>query len=399
MKPFVFIASFQVSCHVYFWYNICFIMNNVMHNLLICIRYFSFGFNMKIFRQLSKMTYIIKRGILFSITIAALYSCTSLGKIAIQVAVPPKNPISPEIQSIAILNRSMTANFINLKPDSIEKRLVANNRSFKKTFFDSIAADTAIQVAAREIFASQRFDVVIPLERNVWRDDKGSGILEPLDTASINELCKDFKVDGVLVLESFSEMVTRFIRVLPANDRAVYKGIIDLTYKSTWRFYQPRQNPPYLSFPVSGSIFWESSGYCYTLKEMYKKLPTTKEALIGGALASAMDIVDSITPKWVDETRYYYITKNENIDAAIPLIKMNKWVEAAEIWLKYSSESDKSLRSMVEYNLALASEMTGDIDQAIEWGVKSLKTKYSGNTERYLKDLQRRRSALMGVKM
>jgi hypothetical protein len=47
----------------------------------------------------------------------------------------------------------------------------------------------------------------------------------------------------------------------------------------------------------------------------------------------------------------------------------------------------------VEFNLALASEMSGNLDLAIEWGLKSFKTKYSKAIEVYLKNLDTKRSA------
>jgi hypothetical protein len=86
--------------------------------------------------------------------------------------------------------------------------------------------------------------------------------------------------------------------------------------------------------------------------------------------------------------------KHKNHDPTIPLIKLNKWDKAYAIWKNYSSEPSNSLRSKIEYNLALATEMTGDIDGAIEWAGKSLKSKYSRSTELYLKYLGFRRSKL-----
>ena len=292
----------------------------------------------------------------------------------------------------------MTSKFINLKPDSIEPRIDKNKLSLRGTILDSIASDTAVMVAARAIFESQRFDVVVPLERNIVR--KGSdGLLAPLDSATINALCKDFNVDGILILEFFSEEVDREVNVKPSGARAVYSGIINVEYNTNWRLYQSGHNPPVTGYVFKNEIFWKTRGYYYSANEMNKKLPTIKEALIGGGIASSLELTDSICPRWIDQIRYYYVTGNKNIDAAVPLIKLNKWDEASEIWKKYSSDSSISLRSKIEFNLALAAEMKGDLDRAIEWGAKSLKTKYSRPAELYLKDLVVRRSELEKLKM
>jgi tetratricopeptide (TPR) repeat protein len=338
---------------------------------------------------LAKIGLNIMKAVLFSLTVIALYSCTSMGTIAIQVSFPSKHSISPNIQSIAILNRSITTDFFNSQNYSIEKRLIANKR-FEMACFDSTASDTAITAAAKSLYNSQRFDVVVPLERNILRYDDES-ILEPLDSASVNQLCKTFKVDAILVLESFSEKVNGEIYPRERNNfNYLFTGVINLDYKLVWRLYQIRQEPSVRSYVVSDEIFWDSGSFNSTPKEAFDKLPTVKDALIGGGIAAGQDIADSISLKWVNETRNYYITRNEKIDAAIPLIKQNKWDEALEIWKNYSLEPSNSLRSKIEYNLALASEMCGDIDSAIEWAGKSLKSKYSRNAEDYLFNLSRR---------
>jgi hypothetical protein len=345
------------------------------------------------------MKHKIEKTILFLLTISVLCSCVSMGKFDIQVAIPPKCRISPDIQSIAILNRSMTPDFINIPQDSTEKgklffqgKLYTDELSLNTSFFDSTASDTAVKVAANAIYDSQRFDVVVPLERNILRNNKG-GISDPLDPTTINFLCKDFNVDGILVLESFSEWVNREILTRESNSfQYLFTGIIDLSYKSDWRLYQPSQDPRVLSFVADDTIFWNSAVSSHSIELAFNQLPSIKEALTGGGTASGMDIAHQISPNWVDETRRYFITRKENIDEAIPLVKMNKWDEAAEIWMKYSTVPSISLRSKIEFNLALAAEMTGDLDRAVEWGVKSYKTKYSRNAELYLKDLGRRRS-------
>jgi hypothetical protein len=340
----------------------------------------------------------INRALIFSIALFAFYSCTTMGKVNIQVSVPPKYPVSPEIQSIVVLNRSLTPDFTNLDRDSLEKILVKKELALDSVILDSIAADTAVQVAAKALFESERFDVVVPKERNIRRDDSG-GLLAPLDMTYIDDICKEFKVDGVLVLENFTEKLTtdfttRRYNIGFESGRSLreYDGTINLGYKLEWRLYQPLQNPHILRYEVKDTLFWNS--YEYSLRAMYDKLPSIKEAVISGGIASGTDMAENISPKWADETRKYYITGNKEIDAAIPLIKMNKWDDAAEIWNKYSTVSSNSTRSQVEFNMALAAEMQGDINKAIEWAVKSFKTKYSREAELYLKYLYYRRSLI-----
>jgi hypothetical protein len=348
---------------------------------------------MKIFYFSKRIKHLIVQAILIVFVISALFSCSSLKEIGIQTAVMPEYPIDDDIQSMVLLNRSLTNQFSNLKVDSLEKILVSYKLSMDTVFQDSLASDTIIQVAAKALFESGRFDVVVPKERNVVRYES-EDIANPLNTSFINEICKDFNVDAVLVLESFAERLnTKYVEqesvVYSGNE---YNASTDLTYKAEWRLYRPNGLKPVARFQVIDSIYWKNGGVI--LQAVYIKMPRTKDALIGGGIAAGLKISEYISPKWVNRSRYYYLTGKNEIDAAVPLIKSNKWEEATEIWTKYATIESKTIKSRVEYNLALAAEMSGDIDLAIEWGIKSFKTKYAKPTEVYLKILDNKRKAL-----
>ena len=347
---------------------------------------------MKIIYFLFKVRYSCAQGVLFVFVISAFYSCVSLKKIGIQVSVQPEYPIAEDIQSLVLLNRSMNLQFTNTKADSLEKILINKKMAMDTVFQDSIAADTVIKVAARTLFESGRFDVVIPKEQNIVRTDS-ERIADPLNINFVNEVCKDFNVDAVLVLESFAERLDTkyYLTQTDAYMAKEYSGATDIAYFSEWRLYRPNNTKPVIRFQIGDSIFWKA--YSYYLEDLYLQMPQTKSALIGGGIAAGLKMSGYISPNWINQTRYYYLTGNKEIDAAIPLIQNNKWEEATAIWTKYTAIPSKTIRSKVEFNLALAAEMNGDIDLAIEWGLKSFKTRYAKAIEVYLKTLDNKRLA------
>ena len=352
------------------------------------------------YSRMKNLHYLIKAwnscvsGLLFLIVISAFYSCTSLKKIGIEVSVLPEYPIAEDIQSLALLNRSMTSQFANNKTDTLEKVLIANKLVMDSVFQDSIASDTVIQVAAKALFESGRFDVVVPKDRNIVRSDT-ERIANPLNNNFINEICKDFNVDAVLVLEGFAERLTTkyYLNEIqtPDNVTKEYSATTDIIYFSEWRLYRPNDLRPVIRFQIGDSIFWKS--YSYSLEDLYVQMPRIKEALNGGGIDAALKMTKYVSPSWVHQSRNYFLTGKPEIDAAVSPIKNNKWEEAAAIWAKYSNVNSKTVRSKVEFNLALASEMTGDIDLAIEWGLKSFKTRYTKAIEVYLKTLDNKRKA------
>ena len=350
---------------------------------------------MKVSNYLSKVRYSCFKGILFVFICVSIFSCSSLKNIGIEVAVLPEYPIGEDIQSLVLLNRSMTNRFTNNKLDSLEKILIKNKLFMDTLLLDSISADTAVQVAAQSLFESGRFDVVVPKDRNILRTDNEE-ILKPLDVNFINEICSDFKVDGVLILESFAEQLkTKYYLGKDGSSYnfSYYNATTDIKYFSEWRLYRPRELNRVIRFQMADSIFWNIGSS--SVEAVYLQMPRTKEALIGGGIAAGLKMSAYISPSWVNQNRYYYLTGKREIDAAIPLIKNNKWEEAAAIWEKFASNPSNTIKSKVEFNLALAAEMNGDLALAIEWGLKSFKTRYTKAIEVYLKTLDDKRNALL----
>jgi len=59
-------------------------------------------------------------------------------------------------------------------------------------------------------------------------------------------------------------------------------------------------------------------------------------------------------------------SSDSEFQKATKLAQNNKWEEAVPIWQVYSESKSKRNRVIAWYNLALASEMNGDVDRAIE---------------------------------
>jgi hypothetical protein len=318
-----------------------------------------------------------------------LTSCLSTGKISVQVAVPPKLTVPNEIQSLVLMNRSMTSEFSDYNADSLEALLIGKKLALDDIFLDSIAADTTLKVLGNTLFQSGRFDVVIPLKRNITNVNSSFKDPSPsLTLKQVKQLCTEFDSDALLMLENFSEKVNTVFK-LNAGSMYTDAGLVNMStafvqvvYHSNWKLYQPQDQLKMAKFEVQDTIFWERSGA--SLQETYEKLPMIKEALIGGGIENAKSLAEYISPGWKEEVRSYFITKNDGADNAISYLRKNDWKEAENTWKKYSSSTSASFRSKIEFNLALAAEMNGKPEEAIEWAKKSLKSSYSKMAENYI---------------
>jgi len=327
-----------------------------------------------------------------------LTSCVSMGKISIQVSVPAQRAIPGDIQSVVLMNRCMNTTYSNPDQDSLEQYFVSKKLKLNDLMLDSLAADTTLKTVGNALYESGRFDVVIPLLRNIPNNNTSYLTKSPpLTLPQVSQICKEFETDALLVLENFYENVKTshglaYDPTLEYGRAEINSIFIQIAYYSKWRLYQPGEKLKSASFEIKDTIFWERTGP--TLQKTYEKMPTIKEALLSGAVENGLNLTSYISPGWQQQRRSYYITKNKEADKAIELLNNNKWEEARDIWMKFSNSSSAGLRSQIEYNLALASEMNGDLKEAIKWAEKSNSTKYNKVAEDYIILLNKRLTIL-----
>lgn len=318
-----------------------------------------------------------------------LTSCVSMGRISVQVSVPPQRALSDDIQSIALMNRSMNDTFANLNQDSLENLFIRKKLKLDNLMLDSLASDTTLKALGNALFESGRFDVVIPLKRNLPNSNLSVLDASPsLTLPQVKQICTEFNVDALLVMDNFYENVNTSFRVYSYDLGQEYNAFVQVGYHSNWKLYQPKEKLMIAKFEIKDTIFWQESGM--TLQETYEKLPTIKEALIDGAIENGKSLANYISPGWKQEVRSYFITNNESADKAISFLKKNDWLQAEKVWMKFSTSGTASFRSQIEYNLALASEMNGNPKEAISWAKKSVQSKYSKIAEDYVRLLTSR---------
>ena len=333
---------------------------------------------------------------IFLVLIDLLSSCVTTGQISVQISVPAKRSIPAEIQSVVLMNRSMNGGFTDYNQDSLEARLIRKKLHFDDIFLDSVASDSTLKAMANAMYESGRFDVSIPLRRNLPNNNSSFADISPsLTLSQVKQICAEFNVDALLSLENFYEKVktsykTGYGNAYNGGNLKEYNAYVEVAFHSDWKLYQPKEKLLVAKFEVNDTIFWAKNGP--TLQETYEQLPLIKEALMGGAVENARNFAEYISPVWQSQNRRYFTTNILEIDKAVTLLLNNDWKEAEKIWMKYSTVTSPALRSKIEFNLALASEMNGTLNEAIEWAQKSFQTKYSKASEDYLRLLKTRLS-------
>jgi hypothetical protein len=341
---------------------------------------------MLIFRKIISYKFILL--ILAGISLFACKSSYTLLTIEKPKSAPEELPAN--IQSITLMNRSMNNQFENYRKDSLQMYFFRKGYQLTKIILDSMASDTTIRALADLMFESGRYDVVVPVERNLPRYLTYEILPDTLNPDLVQKYCTAYKTDALMVLERFSTKVMadysseKYLNSTTGFNYTYYASL-DIKYDASFRIYKPG-NPMWVKeISLTDTISWESSEY--SLDGLFNRLPSTKQALIEAGIKVALDVDEKLSPTWTPEKRGYFLITPKN-DRGQQLMNENKQDEAADYWTEMAKSEDKKIRSKAEYNLALISELNDDIDQAISWGVKSFYSYYRHQTEAYLKKLR-----------
>ena len=107
-----------------------------------------------------------------------------------------------------------------------------------------------------------------------------------------------------------------------------------------------------------------------------------------------------IIPSWVQVERMYYKSSNSEMLKAEKFALNNDWLKAAEIWKMETKNKNHRIGAKACYNMALACEMEGKSDAAIDWLVKSYnvysknETEHKANCQRYINILAIRKKEI-----
>lgn len=323
----------------------------------------------------------------------ALNVSAQLMKFQVEIPQTPQIKISDSIQSFTILNHSLTPEFQNFNKDSLQLSFYKQNFTANKILLDSIVSDSIIKTLGEILYNSERFDIVIPVERNISRLLPFNQTPTPLDWDYVESICNQFHTDALIVLENVAmRAVTNYqvqVEFIDFHYKKSHYASIDFYSRAHWRIYDPKKKLILIDYKMNeDTLFWDSKEIY--LKTTFEKLPSIKEAAFQTGDKIAQDFGEKISPNWVEESRYYYVVNDSAIDESVRLAAKGDWNGALQNWLKYSETGNSVKRSKIMLNLALAYEMTGDLSTAISTVIESQKIYYREITNLYLKMLLKR---------
>ena len=313
----------------------------------------------------------------------------------------------PKLSLLALIGGAMmtgcttTINMEVMKPADITipehlKKIVIADRTFPEKdnkvvnvleglftgeglFSDRMGAEECLQGLRQSMTSTDRFSAIIP----GGLDLRGTGTAkmpDPLPWDTVVKICDQNQADGLIVLEAFDSDCSVFFKTKSTTSKDgqgkevvvnEVAGNMDIDVVTGWRFYDAQKRI------IADSYEWtDHQGYTGqgpSEKEAVKKLPGKRDAIMRTGTHAGNSYGVRISPQWVNVTRMYFTSGNDQFKKAARLARVKDWNGAAEIWKKEAYGADKKLAGRACYNMALASEVNGNLDAAAEWANKSYK--------------------------
>ncbi len=315
-------------------------------------------------------------------------SCKT-AQVSIQVMKPAQITLPSEVKTIAFVNRSL--------PDKKDRlrNVVEGAITGESLFADRLGSEECIKGVMDGLNGSPRIKGVMPKAIDI----RGTGTRqfpEPLDWETVKNICTANGADALACLEMFDSNCANGISdqkiKKKEKDQEVtyteYKARLDVNVETGWRIYFPEIKKIIDQNVFNDSKYWVNTGD--SPKKAEQGLPLKDNAVSQSGFYAGHQFALRISPMWIWVNRLYFKKGNNDFIQARRMVQANDWKGATSLWLKYVDNPDPKVAGNACYNVALASEIEGNLDRAIDWAKKSYVNFKNNKALNYMNILQRR---------
>lgn len=292
----------------------------------------------------------IMAGILFAATM--LVSCGGLQSFTFDQLYPAEVTFPEQVRTVAVVNHAPAI-------PSPKKDLLTLGRleGDGKVLSESLAGGLA---------DSRYFHQVVISDSAIAQKLTGGEILpQPM----VDSLTQVLGVDMILSVDR--------IQLLTGKKEIYYPGLIaplaafDLKIRPVLRAYVPSRLMPVVTISKVDSLLWD-------LNPVLSDYDVVNEA----SQHTGFMLVNQLVPHWKNVERIYFDGGNPDMRDAAVLLREGDWQEAGRLWENlYDSLKKGKLKSRTAFNMALACEVQGRMNEAISWIEKAKSYASKGSEE------------------
>jgi hypothetical protein len=312
--------------------------------------------------------------ILFYSIALALCLSSCMRSTTLQVLQPALLTAPEHINTVAILDRSKPSNgWVNVFEGILTGEAIGQDRRSRQE---------AVSGLTDALTRTPRFQV-----KNTGIEMAGSkaggSMPYPLEWSEIERICKDYNVDAVVAIESFdsdnSASTTR--SVVKRKDKKG-KEYNDITYDARqrtsvrigWRTYDPTRKIIFDEYVTDDYLERTASGN--TERQALDNLPSQIAVTRDVAFNVGIEYGARIAPLYVNISREYYAKAKgfkETMKKAARYFDDRNIDQATKLWkiVLAKAGTNKRAAGRAAYNMAVAAEVNGNLEIAMDWAQKA----------------------------
>jgi hypothetical protein len=323
----------------------------------------------------------------FLILILTITGCSKYGYVSLNFPQPPETYLPDDVNFIAVVNRSLA------EEKDAENRIVEAVTTAEVAGSDRLASDECIKGAFEAAKQMDGTEMIIPQQLKLT----GTGTREMpelLDWDLVAGICESEGTDALLVLETFDSNTDLLLTtateqaaaiITKGSPKATLPGRVNVNVVCYWRLYHPGtrsiidqyQHSTYLSFDTNGGL-----------------PPPT--ALTETAYEAGIVYINRFLPGFYVERRDLYKrtsgSAKHQFRAGYRRAEVANWEGAIELWDELSTHPKHKTAGRACLNIAVANEVLGNTDLALDWAKRSYEYHNDRLGRSYSKILLRRKS-------
>lgn len=339
------------------------------------------------------MKHLLKFSFALFLLSALSSSCTK--STSLTVLQPAQMTLPEHITTVAVVDRSKPSNgWLNVLEGLVTGEAIGQDRRSR---------EEAVRGLTDALTRTPRFAV-----KNTGIEMSGSkagnNLPAPLSWSEIERICADYGAHAVVTIESFdSDNSASARRVETKRKDKNGKQYIDVSYQARqrtgvrigWRLYDPRTKIIIDEFTTDDYL--EKTGNGTTERAAMGNLPSQVSVTRSVAFAVGREYGARIAPIYVQVTRPYYAKAKgykEDMKQAAHYLKGREYDKAAAIWKKIeaTTKDNKKVAGRAAYNMAVVSELNGNLDLALDWSHKAWNDYGNKKARNYIQVIEMRQN-------
>ena len=316
--------------------------------------------------------------------------CTATLSFNVQKPAPLSLPQS--VQRLALVNRYQPLQKREYKDDLKD---IFSGKGLGK---DNKNAEACLDGLGYELAAGNRFKVIHP-DAEIKGTDQAN-FPSPLQAEIVADLCKKFNADALVTVEAF-DSETRISHTIRNIQGRNFYGIpilipefnarAEVSATVGWRLYDGKTGQLIDEIEMNDNLVFAGIGG--TERVAWANLPNVEAIRRDMGTSLGRRYAKRISPIWIRVHREYFTGGNRLLREAKFSVRANDWETASKLWNEAVDHKNRKVRCKAALNMAVYSELFGDLDAALEWCIFSNRQKGNREAASYQRILRRRIAA------